>query len=490
MKIWPRSLTGQMMLAVAIALLLAQGIGAVLAYRAGAERREAALLHSAAFRLLDVRRMDRRGNGPRDEAPPAREREEHEPGIAGRPGDHSRYEGFRDDAGFRGGFRLERAIASPLRSGDRRDAVGEAQLRRILADQDFAVTDVVVVRRPVSADDLAWRRSDRARRMMGRDREPPTHVVVAGVRRASDGQWLVARVFVPVGERAIVLGLLLQTLFIYILLCGVIALILRRITRPIAALTDRVERFAETRSTDAQLAPQGPDDVRRLIVAHNAMEARIAALLDEKDVMLGAIGHDLKTPLAALRVRIESVEDDTERGRMAATIEDITRSLDDILSLARVGRPSDPLEQTELSALVASVVEEYEDMGEPVELGETRRVVLPLRATWLRRGLRNLIDNALRYGRRARVSLVREERRVTIRIEDDGPGIAEPDIARMMEPFARGEPSRNTATGGAGLGLTLARAIAEQHGGVLRMANRTGPDGKVMGLIATLTLPL
>jgi signal transduction histidine kinase len=99
-------------------------------------------------------------------------------------------------------------------------------------------------------------------------------------------------------------------------------------------------------------------------------------LLDEKNVMLGAIGHDLKTPLAALRVRIEAVEDDAERARMAATIEDINRSLDDILSLARVGRPSDPLETTELSALVTDVMGEYEDMGEDVTLEDTVRIVL------------------------------------------------------------------------------------------------------------------
>src|SRR4029453_15873167 len=123
---------------------------------------------------------------------------------------------------------------------------------------------------------------------------------------------------------------------------------------------ERLERFAETRSPEGQLEAQGPDDTRRLIAAHNAMEARIAALLNEKDVMLGAIGHDLKTPLTALRVRIESVEDPAERAKMAASIEDITRSLDDILSLARVGRPSDPLERTDLSALLASVAEEYE----------------------------------------------------------------------------------------------------------------------------------
>jgi signal transduction histidine kinase len=220
------------------------------------------------------------------------------------------------------------------------------------------------------------------------------------------------------------------------------------------------------------------------------MEARISALLDEKDVMLGAIGHDLKTPLAALRVRIESVEDDSERAKMAASIDDITRSLDDILSLARVGRPSDPMERTDLAALLSAVVEEYEDMGEPVELAETQRLAMPLRATWLRRALRNLIGNALRYGERARVSLAREGAEAVVRIEDDGPGIPPRDIAGMMEAFTRGDSSRNRETGGAGLGLTLARAIAEQHGGTVQLSNRHGPDGKVVGLTAELRLPL
>jgi signal transduction histidine kinase len=269
-----------------------------------------------------------------------------------------------------------------------------------------------------------------------------------------------------------------------------VALILRRIARPLKALTARVEEFARARTIDGQLEPDGPEDVQRLIVAHNAMEARIAAMLDEKDVMLGAIGHDLKTPLAALRVRIEAVDDDAERAKMAAGIDDINRSLDDILSLARVGRPSDPLEPTELSALVAAVVEEFEDMGEPVELGETQRIVIPLRATWLRRALRNLVSNAMRYGQIARVSLLREGGEAVLRIEDDGPGIADGEIARMMEPFTRLEPSRNTGTGGSGLGLTLARAIAEQHGGSLALANRHRADGSVCGLTATLRLPL
>lgn len=472
----PRSLMGQMMLAVAVALLAAQMIGAVLAYRAGAERREAALLHSAAFRLLSARDDDDRDQG----RPPRDERRGRGPDFG---------PGFRGGGG--GGFRSERAAASPQQAGDVRDGEAESELRHILADQDFAVADVIVLRREIARDDVASRRLERQRRVLvAQHEQQPTQVVVAAVRLPDRAGWIVARAIVPPGERAIVISLLIQTLFIYVVLVGAIALILRRITHPLAALTDRLERFAETRNPDGQLEPEGPDDVRRLIVAHNAMEARIAALLDEKDVMLGAIGHDLKTPLAALRVRIESVEDDTERARMAATIEDIVRSLDDILSLARVGRPSDPLEKSEISALVASVVEEYEDMGEPVELDDMPRIVLPVRSTWLRRGLRNLIDNALRYGQRARVSLARERGHAVIWIEDDGPGIAEADIERMMEPFSRGEPSRNSATGGAGLGLTLARAIAEQHGGSLTLANRRGPDGKVAGLVATISLPL
>jgi signal transduction histidine kinase len=285
-------------------------------------------------------------------------------------------------------------------------------------------------------------------------------------------------------------GVIVQTFILYIVLVGGLALLLRRITRPLAALTARMEQFGGTAPGGEPLAPSGPEDTRRLIAAHNAMEARIAALLDEKDVMLGAIGHDLKTPLAALRVRIESVEDEGERARMAGTIEDITRTLDDILSLARVGRPSDPLERTDLAALLASVVEEYEDMGEEVTLANGERIALPLRATWLRRAIRNLVSNALRYGERARVSLVKQGEHAVIRVADDGPGIPEAQLARMLEPFQRGEASRNRETGGVGLGLTLARAIAEQHGGTLSLANRLDDSGKVEGLVAEIRLPV
>ena len=453
MRLWPRSLQGQLLFAIAIALLVAQGLSAALVYRSQVERREGALVNAVAFRLADaVQRPDRAGPGH------------------GRRGER---------------LRVERLEATPQRPGEQRDRHAETALSEILAREGVAFTHAVVLERPVALDDPArrWMAAHRGRMPM-RMHEPPHELLVAGIRRL-DGTWLHARVLIPSGERRLLTTMLLQALFTYALLVGAIALVLRRITRPLAALTGRIERFAGTRDGRPPLAAEGPDDIRRLIAAHNALETRIATLLDEKDVMLGAIGHDLKTPLAALRVRIESVEDDAERGKMAATIEDINRSLDDILSLARVGRPSDPLEPTELGALAAAVVEEYEDQGKPVTIADGARIVLPARATWLRRLLRNLIDNALRYGTRARVSLVREGQYAVLRIEDDGPGIPEAEIARMLEPFTRMEASRNSATGGAGLGLTLARAVAEQHGGALRLANRPGG-----GLVASVSLPL
>jgi signal transduction histidine kinase len=128
-------------------------------------------------------------------------------------------------------------------------------------------------------------------------------------------------------------------------------------------------------------------------------------------------------------------------------------------------------------------------MGEPASFAGGGRIVLPLRPTWLRRALRNLIGNALRYGGAARVSLDQAEGWVQITVADDGPGIPPADLDRMLEPFTRGEASRNRATGGAGLGLTLASAIARQHGGTLTLANRSRADGMVAGLTARLILP-
>jgi signal transduction histidine kinase len=455
-RVMPKSLLGQMLLAVAVALFVAQGISAVLLYRADQQRREMGYANGLAFQLVAQPSFDFRSN--------------------------SSSRGRRIQVWQR--LRVEQTTAFPLRAGEPRDSRREQSLRSILAEQGVLPAQLLVTTRRLTEDPYVLGRLRDRPDLRTRPEWRNGEFIVAAMLRPGESQWTVARVPLASSQPRQLGQLIMQTLLLYVVLVGLLALLLRRITRPLAALTRRLETFAETRETDGQIEPSGPADTRRLIAAHNAMEASIAALLDEKDVMLGAIGHDLKTPLAALRVRIESVPDDAEREKMAATIEDIARTLDDILSLARVGRPTDPLESTDLAALVASVVEEFEDMGEAVVLAGCERIALPLRTTWLRRALRNLIANALRYGERATVSLARQGGEAVVRIDDEGPGIPQADLARMMEPFTRGEASRNRSTGGAGLGLAIARAIAVQHGGRLLLANR--PEG---GLRVELRLP-
>ncbi|QYU70889.1 HAMP domain-containing histidine kinase [Leptolyngbya sp. 15MV] len=415
MRLWPRSLLGQVLLAVMAALLVAQAASAVLLVRAAENRRDAAMLNAAALQLV-------RQQEPRPERERRRE--------------------WRERNGERGAFmprmprplRVEWTDAPRILAGERRDAHREEELADLLGLQGVAVAETMVFERRAGADPFVAthpRLAERMRREQAWDRK----LLVAALRREGAEQWSVARVPEPPVQRGVYRTIVVQTLVLFLVLVGALWLLLRRITRPLATLTRRTERFARTRQAGEPLAPQGPDDIQRLIAAHNAMEARIGALLDEKDVMLGAIGHDLKTPLAALRVRIESVEDERERGKMAAGIEDIVRSLDDILALARVGRSDAPPERTDLAALTAAVVEEFEDMGEPVELGESRRLVRAVHVTWLRRALRNLISNAVRYGGAAHVSLVEEQGAAVLRVDDRGPGIPADRIWRASLSF-------------------------------------------------------
>lgn len=464
-RLLPQSLLGQVMLVLALALLVAQVITVTMLFRANEQRRTEAMVNAIALRVLMAR------DTPRQE----RERLRPEARRAARDlaqgGDVIR-------------IPIERSIEAPSILPDERLENFELALREVLTSQSIE-PGIIAVKRVQAADDPFIRerieRNPRWRRPDWQERR----LILAAVQRPELGRWQIVRVAERRPESGVLGGIILQTLVIFAVLFAALFFALRRLTSPLAQLTERVDDFARRPGEVMVLEETGPADMRRLIAAHNAMETRIAALLDEKDVMLGAIGHDLKTPLAALRVRIENVPDDAQRAQMAQSIEELTTSLDDILNLARVGRASEPAERTDCRALAASLVEEYEDMGEPVTLIDGERVVAALRVTWLRRALRNLIGNALRYGENAKLSVIQEGESAVFRIEDDGPGIPEDRIAGLLEPFARGEESRSRATGGTGLGLTLARAVAELHGGSLTLANRD--EG---GLKAEIQLPL
>ncbi|MBD2843001.1 sensor histidine kinase [Erythrobacter rubeus] len=463
-RLLPQSLLGQTLFAIGAALLITQLVSATLLYRAAESRLEASVLNRAALALL----VD----------PEARERI--------RRIDIERSSGFA--ASTRGPWRRMRTRISdtaPLMAGEANMAGRASDLANILASQGIRPVAVQLTERRAGDDPAMQARARRSPRFAARPGWADETLVVAGIQLEQGGPWRTTRVTVPRREPRVIGGIVVQTAILFIVLMTVLFFFLRRITQPLARLTERVSDFSRRPDKSVTLKESGPSDTRRLIAAHNAMEARIAALLDEKDVMLGAIGHDLKTPLAALRVRIESVPDDVQRQRMAESIEDITATLDDILTLARVGRSRNTFEQVDLGALAAGIVDEFEDLGQPVAMMEFNRIVAPVQVTWLKRALRNLVSNAVRYGESAEISVIEEKGHAILRVDDHGPGIPPDRIAKMMEPFTRGEASRNRATGGAGLGLTLARAIAQQHGGDLVLNSRE--EG---GLRAEIRIPL
>ncbi|NJM49798.1 MAG: HAMP domain-containing protein [Sphingomonadales bacterium] len=303
--------------------------------------------------------------------------------------------------------------------------------------------------------------------------------------KTGGGQWISAAVYVRPRDPAALLILMLQTLTLYAAVLIPLALVTRRIVKPLERLTQRVGRVGLTEEADP-LRSEGPSDIRNLINSFNAMQARVSALLGEKDVMLGAIGHDLKTPLAALRVRIESVEDDAEREKMVAAIDEMVTILDDILTLARMGKSGEAKQQTDLAALVESVAEEFVSTGAAVQMTEPDgRILALVRPILLRRAVRNLIGNAVKHGGNADIIVMHSGGEIAIHIDDNGPGIAAEQIENMFQPFTRVDISRNRASGGSGLGLTIARAIASAHGGTVTLINRTAG-----GIRATISLPV
>ena len=468
-RVLPSSLLGQVMLVLALGLLVAQGLSAFLLYRAAEQRSEAAIVSAIAFRVIAEESREER-----------RARRETMRELGFEPAERGERRGR---FGGRRGMGVERGETLAIQGDEQRLYDYEEALRKVLDDQGVESGKIAVTRR-IARDDAYLTRRDIERPRLREPGWQDRSIIVASIQRANEPGWLTFRVPEPERTEGGIAAILAQTLLIFGVLVLLLYLVLRRITRPLAQLTDRLADFSRRPERAVQLDETGPSDTRRLIAAHNAMEARIAALIDEKDVMLGAIGHDLKTPLAALRVRIESVPDEAQRARMAESIEDIVATLDDILILARLGRSQTDAEPVDLSALAIGVVEEFEDLDQPVTIDDPPRVVAPVQITWLKRAIRNLVGNAVRYGGSAHVSVERRGDAAFIFVDDDGPGIPDERIEAMFEPFIRGEASRNRATGGTGLGLTLARAIAEQHGGSLTLSNR--PEG---GLRAALSIP-
>ncbi|WP_448665084.1 sensor histidine kinase [Sphingomonas sp. CJ20] len=455
----PTSLAGQIAVLVAIALFVAQAINFGLLLRERRNARFAQFIVPTVTRLADAsERMTLPPEGPG--APPLRiERE------------GARV--FRSDPRTRVQIHAENPIPPPAP----RRADLERDVRQGLTDAGIGFGDVIASVRPVDEPQLRRMNPVRAERLRRLGAELEIAVEIPGKG------WLALRTPWPRVEGSLIWQLLAQTLILYIVVLIPVLVAGRRIALPLRRLATAARAFRPGDGTPP-LAEEGPGDVRAVIGAYNALSLRVNAMIDEKDRMLGAIGHDLRTPLAALRVRIESVEDDDDRNRMADTIDEMNRTLDDILSLARLGRPSEPPTDVDLSALIDAVVEDFRDLDHAVSFEEAPRLKMRMRPSLMRRAVRNLIENAVKYAGGAEVRLVPGDTSVAIEVTDRGPGIPADKLNAVFDPFTRLETSRNRDTGGIGLGLALARAIVSDAGGEVTLANRE--DG---GLLATIRLP-
>jgi signal transduction histidine kinase len=254
------------------------------------------------------------------------------------------------------------------------------------------------------------------------------------------------------------------------------------LTRPLSAMAAAARGFYRTR--DMQPVPEdGPREVRALASAFNDMQRRIARLVDDRTQALAAVSHDLKTPITRLRFRVEDIADAETRAAVAADLDEMERMLDQTLAYLRGDRETEDVRPVDVVAILASLVADQTDAGRPVVLAGAAQAVAPGRRLALKRAFANLIDNALKYGGRAEIGVAVGES-VVVTIRDHGPGIAEADRARAVQPFVRLEPSRNPETGGFGLGLTIAKDVIESHGGALALGEH--PQG---GLVVTVTLP-
>jgi signal transduction histidine kinase len=224
------------------------------------------------------------------------------------------------------------------------------------------------------------------------------------------------------------------------------------------------------------LPQRGASEIRQASAAFNAMQARIREHVRERTDMLAAITHDLQTPLTRLRLRLEKVDDHALRDKLIHDLSHTQTIVREGLELARSMDVTELLQPLDLDSLLDSVCADAADAGQNVTLTRKPGLTIMARPTALRRCLTNLIDNAVKYGRFAEVSALegldaQERQTAVISVRDGGPGIAPDQLQKVFEPFFRSEPSRSRETGGTGLGLTIARNIARQHGGGIELVN-------------------
>jgi signal transduction histidine kinase len=254
------------------------------------------------------------------------------------------------------------------------------------------------------------------------------------------------------------------------------------LSRPIQRLSDAAERLSE--NLDSQpLDESGPREARQAAHTFNKMQQRIREQVQQRSRMLGAVSHDLRTPLSRLKLRLEQIDDDKLQGQMRQDLDDMISMLDATLTYLHEQRTSEAPQWMDVQALIESLCENAQDQGADVQ-ASGHCAPLQVQPMALRSCINNLLDNALRYAGEGLITLEDHREQLLIRVIDHGPGIATDKREAVFEPFYRLEGSRNRNSGGVGLGMTIAREAVERLGGQLSLEETPGG-----GLTAVIRLP-
>ncbi|UZK66661.1 ATP-binding protein [Sphingomonas sp. M1-B02] len=310
--------------------------------------------------------------------------------------------------------------------------------------------------------------------------------IAVGSLQLPQGDWLFFRTVEPLQTTSAIYGRIFSSVMTLLALVILGGLFIRHTLKPVRLLTETVEQFGPglDRASTAK-APKGSGDVQRLMEAFNAMQERIRRLIDERTRALAAVSHDLRTPLARLRLRIEAVKDPALRREVEDDIEGMEAMVTSLLTfLGGDGEPESP-RLIDLAVLCASIVDDFSDHGHEVGYRGPAHLEMRLRPIAIRRAVVNLVENAVHYGSDVELLLSAEGDAVLICVSDDGPGIPDESMMLVREPFVRLDHARQRDTSGFGLGLSIVERAVADEGGSLTLVNRT--EG---GLAATIRLPI
>ncbi|WGM39663.1 ATP-binding protein [Caulobacter sp. NIBR1757] len=298
-----------------------------------------------------------------------------------------------------------------------------------------------------------------------------------------DGHWLVVKPKPTFRWDAWQTRLILTFGLSILLIAPLAWLLARRLSAPLGAFAGAADRLGR----DPRAAPlemRGSTEIVAAAAAFNQMQERLRRYVDDRTAMVGAIAHDLRTPLTRLKFRIEAVPEDL-KPKLAADIDQMEAMIAATLGFVSDATRPRARARMELASLVESIVDEMAETGAAASIDRTEKLVVEGDPIALRRLVSNLVENALKYGGAARARVYADGADAVIEVDDDGPGIPEHERERVFEPFFRGEPSRNRETGGIGLGLAVVRSVARAHGGDADLINRPGG-----GLTARVRLPI